>query len=193
MRAFLLSFLSPCGRIRRWPFWWRQLLLAVLLWFSTRIACYTGLLMFGSDAFGMKLASSLPPILSQFFAPTALASALSSIESWVYFYYLVEAKGTPPTGLGLGSGLTALLCYSIALLAGWSSLTLMLRRLRDTRVGLWGLPFCLTLLWVIPLLFAYVPIGDEILLIPFALSLIATLILALLPSRRDEPGTAEKP
>ncbi len=30
MRAFLLSFLSPSGRIARWAFWWRQLLLAAV-------------------------------------------------------------------------------------------------------------------------------------------------------------------
>ncbi len=182
-----LSFLRPCGRIGRWPFWWRQLLLATLLYPCCNVSSFSGVKMFGSDI--MQVVSLIPPLLAQCFAPTCLSSVWSSVEGTVYACYWVEFHHAP-MGLVLWPGIPALLCYIVALLAAWSSLALMLRRLRDTRAGLRALPLCLPLIWVAPFLI-YERVSDKLMnegfaMAAFCLPLIASLILSLLPSRKGD-------
>ncbi len=185
MRSFFLSFLTPCGRIARLSFWWRQLLLAALLYPCCNVSTFSGVKMFGSDI--MQVVSLVPPLMAQSFAPTCLSSVLSSVEGTVYACYWVKFHHAP-MGLVLWPGLPALLCYTLALLAGWSGLALMLRRQRDTRVGLWALPLCLPLIWVAPFLI-YERVSDKLMneglaIAAFCLPLIASLIISLLPSKK---------
>ncbi len=185
MRAFLLSFISPLGRCARRAFWWRQMLLAVLLWPSVRYACYHGLMMFGGNTV-MTWLSNIPTSLAQTFLPALMTSTAAEVGASFAFSSLVEREhlyNYTPTGFEIIPGIPALLCYAFALLAGWSSLALMLRRLRDTRFGYWALPFCLPVCWFLLVdSWGPKPMGDlqtTILCIP----VIASLICAVLPSR----------
>ncbi len=186
MRAFLLSFISPLGRCPRGAFWWRQLLLAVLLYPCCNVSAYSGVKMFGEGI--TQAVCLIPPLLAQCFAPTCLGSAYGTVEGAVVGYYC-ELRHYTPTGFELYPGIPALLCFVVALLAAWSSLALMLKRLRDTRAGLRALPLCLTLCWGLPLacsdkIFG-TSVAEGVTIAAFGIPLLASVILSLLPSRKD--------
>ncbi len=187
MKTLLRSFLTPCGRIGILGFWWRQLLLAALLYPCCNVSAYSGVKMFGEGI--TPVMYLIPSLLAQCFAPTCLSSAYGAGEGAIYGYYC-ELRHHAPTGFELYPGIPALFCYLVALLAAWSSLALMLRRLRDTRVGLWALPLCLTLCWGLPMPLCEgisdfeTCFPESLQIAAFGIPLIASLILALLPSRK---------
>ncbi len=183
----LSSFFSPCGRIGIGGFWWRQLLLALPLYLCLYHAHYSFERMFDLGNAGI---SALPLLLAQA-CPPAFASAGLGVGS-ATFRFTVEWENIhlyqySPTGWEMQPGLTATLCLLAASLLAWCSFALVLRRLRDTRPGLWPLPLCLAALWWYGAGF----LGyrwDWLRDILFALPLIASFIFTCLPSHR--PGSA---
>ncbi len=185
MKRLLLSFLSPCGRIGIGGFWWRQLLLILPLYFCTFHASYPTLLMFGGSSGWVTNACFAPAILAQA-APAGWFSALAwgvanfqFLQVWENVYHYQYT----PTGWNWAQGSLALLCLAAAMLLTWSSFALVLRRLRDTRVGLWVLPLCLTALWAAALgALGYINdwFSDAVICIP----VLVALIVSFLPSRK---------
>ncbi len=179
-QSLLLSFCSRRGRVSPLAFWWRQLLLIIPLYLGTYGACLAGKqgLLFGlSDDVAV-----LSVLLSQLCPTSLLASAVACVE--VHY-----AGAAAPWGLALGSvpaSLLALFCLALSLFAAWCSFSLVLRRLRDSRPGLWTLPLCLSLLWAqFIMLTAQRPVWlDDALVL---LVLLIPAICTSLPSRRRLP------
>ncbi len=144
MNSLLQHFLTPCGRVGRAAFWKRQALLALLLYPSIILTTLSyealcsnsgwlidALLLFGASAGCLLTLGAVWLALVTLFASFGLAPAL------------VHVPESVPTLVWP----MLVLCSALVLLATWSSLALVLRRLRDTRPGLWLLPLCLPLVW----------------------------------------------
>ncbi len=180
-QSLLPSFCSLRGRVSPLAFWWRQLVLIVPLWLGTYGACLAGKqgLLFGlADDVAV-----LSVLMSQLCPTSLLAAALPCVE----LHY--AGAGAAPWGLSLGSvaaSLLALFCLALSLFAAWCSLALVLRRLRDSRPGLWTLPLCLSLLWAqFIMLTAQRPVWlDDALVL---LVLLIPALCACLPGRRRLP------
>ncbi len=179
----LLSFLSPCGRLGRLGFWTRQLLLAPLLGLgiiSTHVAAMfergwaitpepTTL----EDALIMVDIACLPHILSLGWG-SVMAETLAGVA-------LLHTEAMDPLIPLLAWGGCAL-----SLLVTWCCAALILRRLRDTRPGLWLLPACMPALWLF-LLHESVQLEGAQRLLPAFLLLALSNIVLCLPSRNTPP------
>ncbi len=195
MKKILLSFLSPCGRMGVAAYWKRQLLLFVLMGFCFAPNLTNALQMFGEDSLWLNIFYA-PALLGQG-NPFLLGVMLAATDQVQLLHRMAEAVNSSPTGWELGSGLAFIGLLLLALLAGWSSLALLLRRLRDTRLGLWALPFCLPLLWLVLLSLAtiYAVPEDDTEAYLIALRRFSTLmpipflfplILSSLPGRKEK-------
>ncbi len=193
------SFLSPCGRVGVAAYWKRQLLLFVLTGFCTFPNLMNALQMFGEDSLWLK-ALYAPALLGQG-NPFLLGVTLAATDQAQLLHRMAEAANNSPTGWEPGPGLAFIGLLLLALLVGWSSFALLLRRLRDTRVGLWALPFCLPLLGLALLSLAtiYAVPDDDTEAYLSAIDVFATLmpipfllplILTSLPGRKEKQ-TAE--
>ncbi len=174
----LLSFCSPCGRMAPRAFWWRQLLLIFPLYLGTYGACLAGKYVPGLAVLDETAVISV--LLTQLCPPCFLASGLACVK----VHYAGIASTAPGLGL-LASPLLALFCLLVSLLAAWCCFALVLRRLRDSRPGLWTLPLCLSILWTqFIMLTAHRPVWlDDALII---LVLLVPVLCISLPSRRRE-------
>ncbi len=171
-RQGLFSFCSPRGRIAPWAFWWRQLVLTLPLYVCTSCACLAGL---GG-------ASSLSVLLTQACPPGFYASALACVGG----HYAAEPGVVPwPVGSAPVAPALGIFCLLLSLLAAWCSFALVLRRLRDTRPGLWVLPLCLMLpWWQFIMLTQHRPVWmDDALIL---LVLLVPMVCLSLPGRRAD-------
>ncbi len=189
----LLSFISPCGRLGRAGFWKRQLVLAPIVWLGSFACCLGQLMREGVCVFSalrttdplpeiaMCISSSTLPNLCMFGWGSVEAENLSSA------FYGADALHSPLSG-------GELLALGLALLlpAAWCTLAQMLRRLRDTRPGVWGLPLCLPQLCCALLaeLTGAKGIGMAILWYAF---IALTQILLLLPTAQAKPTAPTEP
>ncbi len=153
MKAFLLSFLTPRGRIGIGAYWWRQLVLALPLYPCSFFSAVAYMSMFRSG-FIFELVMFLPLSLAQgnpltLFSSFHGAGDASFAYSARWHMAMENHPCVPPlTGWQLLPGLLGLLCILLAILLGWCSFALLLRRLRDAGVSLWLLPCFLTACWV---------------------------------------------
>ncbi len=183
MNQLILSFLSPRGSIGIGGYWWRQLLLSLPIYPCMFISTASCMHMFPTRC-------ELLPMLLLALAqgnPLTLFSACCGVWDADFAYYgtwkLAMENGELP-GWQWMPGLTMLFSYALGILAAWCSFALVLRRLRDTRAGLWALPCCLPLFW--GLAAAAIPfdpprwLGSGLLLS----LLLIPLVISLLPSRR---------
>ncbi len=173
LRRVFLSFSSPCGRISPLAFWWHQLALTLPLYLCTCTACLAGTS--GQALCWLDEASVLSVLLSQVCPTGLLASGLACVQ--VHY----AGGSTPASPLVT---LSALPCLMLSLLAAWCCLSLVLRRLRDSRAGLWAFPLCLTLLWTqFIMLTKHRPVWLDDALI--ALVLLMPVVCLSLPSRKE--------
>ncbi len=194
MKKLILSFISPCGRIGIGGFWWRQVVLAMML--------FVGELLYHA---GDRLHHGRLFFQSALERVFALDSAC--VTSFIGFQCGYEAAEnlTAPLLLEPVVPVPSQTCSMAMLLLGtllwigvsWCSLALIIRRLRDTRLGLWWMP--VFLLWwqlvCIPeaseWLFPYLDLNEDQSMV-FGLLLFAFMhIIYCLPSCKDRVKTNE--
>ncbi len=169
MKRYLLSWLSPCGRIGVGRYWKRQILLAILTAVCTSPNLAMALQLFDRDSLWQGLCY-LPALPGQ--GNPLLLSMMFAANDQAYVLLNIHSSGDPTCSWEPGTAILYASLLLLALLAGWSSFALLLRRLRDTRPGLWAFPFCLPMLWV--------PLAPLLV----GLSLILSVILPSLPGRK---------
>ncbi len=140
-RQMIFSFLSPCGRIDRLAFWWRQIVVSLLFYAST---------LFYDVCFILARGERLPYLLIDL-RRTLTAACLPNMLGMIFGHQqaedIIEAQTTTSNSLIVRYGeWLAAASGALWLLAAWCSAALILRRLRDTRLGLWGIPLCWGLL-----------------------------------------------
>ncbi len=179
-KQLLLSFVTPCGRIGRFGFWKRQLLLAVLLLPITFLSHQQWLCFFGYQHQEWEELRLVSALLAQGCPPVLLALCVGSHwaqdvfnEATLSTWHLWKAPGFEPLRAAL-----LVLFTLLELLICWSSFSLLLRRLRDLKLGLWLLPPCLPMLWMLPLVLCF-PVESDV---EGALMVVATLLILPLPA-----------
>ncbi len=134
MKQLLLSFFSPYGRLDALAFWWRSLVLALLLFPCMYALTYYGAITHrgvGNSGMGDLL------VFTQLTLPTLVSSILG--------YFGGDEAGTSAVqlnveGLKLCVGFELPLAILMGLLLTWSQAVIALKRVRDTR---WGTPLLL--------------------------------------------------
>ncbi len=138
MKSLFLSFLSPCGRIGNAGFWWRQLLVAVLLCPASAWLAHTLTWMkWGAWSDFAPVPFSFMQVSPLAYLPSALAGseAVNDVR--------LSDGWAPDTLAGVHLSPALLVGALLVCLLSWCSFALSLRRLRDSRTGLYLLPLCL--------------------------------------------------
>ncbi len=149
MLSFLRSFCTLNGRLNRRGYWYRQILLALLLLPCGNIATTFADHLIGGHG---NIILMGPPLLLLQFSPLSLLTFLGggSLESSLPLISRESLEGLEETIPTLGQ-LLMLLAGGLAILPTWCAASLTLRRLRDTRLSPACLLLCLPMLWLIPL------------------------------------------
>ncbi len=186
MKNILLPFLSPCGRIGRRGFWWRQLALMPLA-FAGGFAGSLGLLLrekacVFSQLQGDDILGGIGGFITSSTLPNLLAAGWGSVEAENCVGGSLYMR--PDFDPAAYAGPLMVLGWVLLLPTAWSVFSLILRRLRDTRLGLWPLPLGLPLLW--PALAEELGAGKETQFQVFYAALALAHVLFFLPSRPRE-------
>ncbi len=191
MRKFLLSFFSPCGRLGRLGFWWRQLALAPLIFLGGFASSLGALWQAHACVFSMLPKEGAPlndvaavaEIICCETFPNMLAAGWGGVEAE---YMVPKLLAHPDAAAPLTPESLVLIGLALLLPVAWCTLALTLRRLRDTRPGLWLLPLCFALPWV-ALVDACTDAPKPVLGIVFYATLALGHVFLCLPSRNTPP------